>query len=179
MFRSSFRALGAFALVASFHVVPAGAADTLHVEHSMQFAASPARVWTVLGDFKGLPGWHPAVATTAIRGGAANRVGAVREITTKDGAKIIEELLAWDGAARSMRYRILDSPLPVADYVSTLSVEPAGKGSRVVWKSNFRRATHEAATGVDDAKAREIVSGIYLAGFDGLRGALGEGAGRR
>jgi mxaD protein len=45
----------------------------------------------------------------------------------------------------------------------------------VVWKSTFKRAANAGAD-VDDAKARNIVAGIYLAGFDGLRKVLGETA---
>lgn len=154
-------------------LLPAGAfaAPPQHVEESLSLAASPARVWAVVGSFSGLPGWHPAVATTTITAGKDNRRGAVRSIETRDGAVLVEELLARDAGKRTLRYRIIDSPLPVRGYVSTLSVEPAGQGSRVVWKSDFTAVTSDT---VDAAKAREIVAGIYTAGFEGLRKTLGE-----
>jgi len=171
-----YRTLGMLGLLAATLAATAARADeTLKVEQSIEVAANPARVWSAIGDFKGLPGWHPAVAQTDIANGEGNRRGAVRTVTTRDGAKIVEELLAYDGPRHSMQYRIIDSPLPVADYVSTLSVERAGNGSRVVWKSTFKRAANAGAD-VDDAKARNIVAGIYLAGFDGLRKVLGETA---
>jgi hypothetical protein len=75
---------------------------------------------------------------------------AVKEATivaASDGARIVEELLAYDAGKHNMTYRINASPLPVPDYVATLAVTPPGKG---------------------------IVGGIYQAGFDGLRAALGE-----
>lgn len=146
-------------------------AASLHVEESIVLAARPAAVWKKIGNFSGLPGWHPAVAKSEIIKGKNNRQGAVRAIETGDGAKLVEELLAYDGKQATMRYRIVESPLPVRGYVSTLSVQSSGEGSRVVWQSSFD-AVHSDT--VDDAKAREIVAGIYKAGFAGLKKALGE-----
>lgn len=148
------------------------AAAPLNVSESLTVAAPPPAVWKLIGDYKGLPGWHPAVATTAITTGKDNTPGAVREIVTKDGAKLVEELLAYSAKGHRMTYKIIESPLPVTDYRSTLTVVPAGKGSKIVWKSSFKR--NPAAEGVDDAKARDIVAGIYRAGFDGIKEKLAQ-----
>lgn len=147
------------------------AAPNLKVEENATLAASPAAVWKLIGNYAGLHEWHPAVASTGMSGGMSNARGAVRTLTTKDGAVIVEELLAYDAKGYSMRYRFLESPLPVTDYVAVLAVKPEGKGSRIVWTSEFNRTGK-----VDDATAREIVAGIYRAGFDGVRARLGEAA---
>jgi hypothetical protein len=78
-------------------------------------------------------------------------------------------------ACRNMTYRIDASPLPVTDYISTLAVAPSGKGSKITWKSQCKRNPVDKV--VDDAKAQEIVAGMYKSGFDGLRTALGETSG--
>lgn len=145
------------------------AAPQLAVEESVELAAPPAAVWRLTGDFSGLPAWHPAVATTQISKGKDNTPGAVRVITTKDGAKIVETLRAWNGKGRSLTYAIDESPLPVAGYVSTFKVLPHGKGSRVVWSSNFERA----GQGTDE-EARQVIAGIYKAGFEGMQAKLGK-----
>jgi len=155
-----------------FAAAPAVAAPKLNVMESARFAAPVDKVWGVIGSFDGLSKWHPVVASTEITKGSNNAAGAVRTITTKDGAKLVEELLAHDAKKHSMRYRVVEWPLPVTDYVSTLRVVADGSGSRVVWSSSFLRA--KSAADVDDKKAREIIAGIYTAGFDGLRGVLGE-----
>lgn len=160
-------------LGAAFAVSGALAAD-LAVKETASVAASPDKVWAVLGNFSGLPGWHPAVAATDIIKGVDNHKGAVRSVTTKDGALIVEELLTYNASKHNMTYRINASPLPVTDYISTLVVTPSGKGSTITWKSQFKR--DPAAKDVDDAKAKDIVAGIYKSGFDGLRAALGETA---
>lgn len=130
--------------------------------------ATPAAVWQMIGDYQALAAWHPAVTDSVIVKGQGNRKGALRSLTLKDGAKIVEELLAYDGRAHSMRYRFVESPLPVKNYVATLAVKAEGKGARIVWKDEFQ------PVGIDDDKARSIFVGIYRAGFDSIRAKLGE-----
>ncbi len=143
----------------------------LHVTESITLDASPAQVWQIIGQFNDLS-WHPVVANTTITHGQPQTQGAIRQIETKDGAKLDEELLSLDTRQHRMRYRILNSPLPVANYVSTLSVHAAGKGSRVVWASRFQRKDEHPAPGGDDASAKKTVSGIYSAGFTALQSKL-------
>ncbi|MGP1615407.1 MAG: SRPBCC family protein [Pollutimonas bauzanensis] len=164
-----FRLAAPLLLSASFNA--AWAAATLKVEEAVTVAAPPAVVWKVIGDFASLHQWHPVVASSEITRGKDNVRGAVRKLTTKDGARIVEELLAYDGKGHSMRYRFLESPMPVTDYVSTLAVKPDGKGSRIVWTGEFKRTEQ-----IDDAKAKDIFVGIYRAGFAGVRAKLGETA---
>jgi mxaD protein len=155
-------------LLGLFPAVSALASQSLKVNESVTLAAKPAEVWKVLGDYGKLNAWHPVVAKSEITQGKNNQVGAIRALETKDGARIVEELLNYDARKMSMRYKFIESPLPVTDYQSSLRVVPSGKGSRVVWQGTFK------AKGVEDAKAREIFIGIYKAGFDGLRQQLGE-----
>lgn len=147
------------------------AVGPLSVEERVELKAPPAKVWAIVGNFGSL-GWHPAVKTTQITQGRVAEVGAVREITMVDGAKIIETLEAREEAKQSLRYRIESSPLPVNGYVSTIRVEPNGAGSRVVWRSSFVR--DPKVPNLDDAQARDVIAGVYKGGFEGLRKQLGE-----
>lgn len=158
-------------ILLSAFVTAAVAAPALQVEETTTLAASPAAVWKVIGDFAGLHEWHPAIASSEISKGKDNVRGAVRTLTTKDGAKIVEELLAYDSKGHSMHYHFLESPMPVTNYSSTLAVKPEGKGSRIIWKGKFNRTAE-----VDDVAAKKIFVGIYRAGFDGVRAKLGEAA---
>ena len=65
-----------------------------------------------------------------------------------------------------LKYRIIDSPLPVSGYVSTLKVKSAKGGSRVEWSSTFK------AKGADTATAKNAVRGIYTSGLDALKQQL-------
>lgn len=160
------------ASLATFVALPALAArPVLHVKESVVIAAPPAQVWATAGDFGNL-GWHPAVATTTIDQGENNRPGAVRTVTTQDGAKLVERLLARQDAAHSLRYTIIDSPLPVSDYRSTLRVLPDPSGSRVEWSSSFRRKSEKPLDGADDAGAQRVIRSIYTSGLGNLKATL-------
>ena len=65
----------------------------------------------------------------------------------------------------SYSYQIVESPLPVSGYESTLAVMDSGGGSMITWSGDF------AAKGAPDDQALEVISGIYEAGLNRLRTA--------
>lgn len=144
----------------------------LRVEERIQVAASPAKVWAVVGHFGDL-NWHPVIASTEITKGKDGLKGAERTLTAKDGAKFVEELLMRSDSEQSIKYRFVSAPLPVSDYVATLKVSKAKDGgSTIVWSSQFRRKDEKPADGADDAGVRKIVSGIYTSGLGSLKQQL-------
>lgn len=155
-------------------MMSAQAADKLHVSESVSLKATPEKVWDLIGNFVALPAWHPAVASTTIVKGNNNEVGSQRNVVTKDGAKLLEELKAYDATAHSMSYNIVSSPLPVTDYLATLSVKADGEGAIVTWEGDFNR--DPKAADVDDEKVKGIVQGIYKSGLDGLHTQMTETA---
>ena len=82
----------------------------------------------------------------------------LRTLSLKGGGTIVEELMARDDAGRSYTYPILESPLPVADYKSTIRVLDEG-GTVIAWNGTF------AAKGAPDADAVAVIAGIYDAGL--------------
>ena len=162
---ASIRSLGVGLLMAGS---AAGAlAGTLSVSEEVELAASPARTWAVIKDFQRWQTWHPAFATTEITKGGGNAKGTVRVLAAKDGAKFNEELLMHDDAARAYQYRIIDSPLPISGYVSTIEVKESKLGSRVVWSSNFT-----VNPGVSDEAMKKTIAGVYRAGLDSLKASV-------
>lgn len=146
------------------------ARSTLAVTEQVELATPPAAIWAVVKDFDGLHKWHPAFASTELVKGRNNVKGAQRVLTTKDGAKLTEQLLAHSDKAMSMKYRIMDSPFPIRGYVSTLKVAPGKKGgSLVTWSSTFRGKSDKPKEGEDDDALKKLVSGVYGAGFDNLK----------
>ncbi|WP_374488466.1 SRPBCC family protein [Zoogloea sp.] len=150
--------------------VCAGSAFATQVEEHMSLPLPPAKVWKLIGDYNALPAWHPVVASSSISEGKDNVVGAVRSLATQDGAKITEKLTAYQAKAGggSYSYEFVESPIPVNNYKATLSVKPEGKGSKVSWVGSF-----DPKPEVTEAKAKEIIGGIYKAGFEGIRSKLG------
>lgn len=161
----------AFAAACLFAAPALAERPLLNVEEHLDIQAPADAVWKSTGRFGDLA-WHPAVAKVEITQGKEGHKGAVRKVTTRDGAVIVEELLERNARSRTVRYRIVESPLPVADYVSTLKVSEAGDGASVTWSSTFRRKDEDAQQGADDAAARKIVASIYQSGLQSLKQQL-------
>tara|TARA_R110002050_G_scaffold269917_2_gene412704 strand:- start:248098 stop:248589 length:492 start_codon:yes stop_codon:yes gene_type:complete len=135
-------------------------AGDLNVSKEITVNASPDTTWKMIGDFNHLDVWHPAIVSSVLTHGKTNDS---RLLTLGNGATLTEKQVARDEAARSYSYAIMASPLPVADYVGTISVSAAADGkSTVTWSSSFD------ANGATDAEAIEVVAGIYEAGLNNL-----------
>jgi hypothetical protein len=69
-------------------------------------------------DFNGHQ-WHPAVAESAIeRGLPSDRVGCVRRFRLADGSELRERLLTLSDADMAFSYCLLDTPIPLLNYVA-------------------------------------------------------------
>ncbi len=139
------------------------AADPLTITKQKTIDVPPSTLWALLGDFNGFNRWHPAVIGSELISGDGQSNGSKRILTLGDGAEIKETLLDYNSSNMSYTYKITESPLPISDYVSTIKVEKNAKGtSTVTWTANFNSA------GAEDAKAVEIMSGVYDGGLNAL-----------
>ena len=86
-------------------------------------AASADAVWTKIGDFCGISNWHPAIEKCAL-----SADGKMRTLSLKGGGTIVEKLEKRDDAGHSYSYSIVEGPLPVANYVSTIGVRRTARG---------------------------------------------------
>jgi len=82
----------------------------------------------------------------------------------KGGGTIVEALVKMDAAGHSYTYSIVSSPLPVANYTSTISVAADGAGSMMTWVGKYD------AKGASDAEAKKVIDGIYDSGLKALAG---------
>ena len=148
------------AATALFAVAAFGSsAMALDVKKSLDVAAAPDAVWKAVGDFCGIGTWHPAVEKCELQQKDGK---TLRLLSLKGGGQILEQQASWDDAAHSYGYTILESPLPVANYASTISVVPNGSGSTITWSGTFD------AKGAPDDKAKDVIAGIYDAGLAGI-----------
>jgi hypothetical protein len=120
---------------------------------------SPDDVWQLIGGFDSLPDWLPYIPKSELSEG-----GRIRRLTNPNGDAIVERLIAFDEAARSYSYAIIQAPFPVTDYVATLQVRETndGKGSRVEWSGHF------TPKGVRDQEVSRLFQGIYSDGLKAL-----------
>ncbi len=131
----------------------------LEVSKSTNIGAPAFAVWKTIGQFCGIGDWHSAIEKCVP---SAQNGKPVRTPSLKGGGIIVEQQQARDENKMDYTYTILESPLPVSDYRSTIMVTPNGAGSKVPWTGTF------TAKGAPDAKAAEVIGGIYEAGLKGL-----------
>ncbi len=119
-------------------------------------SASADDVWSKIGDPAAISSWHPAIAKSSLDGKA-------RQCTLANGAQIDEAIDNIDDANRSYSYRIVESPLPVEDYRSTIKVVEADGGCAVEWTSSFDVSAGPAEDTVS------MIKDVYAAGLGALR----------
>ena len=134
------------------------------VAQSIELAATPDEVWSLLGDFGG--GWHPLIVRISLAG---TGIGQIRTIETIDGKEIVERLEAIDDAKRFFRYTSI-AGMPVSHYTATLEVAPKGGGTVVNWRVQFL-PKHQT-----DRAVRAMVSTFFNAGLERLKSRFGVAA---
>jgi len=129
--------------------------------------APAAKVWERVRDFNGLPRWHPRIRDSRIENGEpADRVGCIRDFHLQNGDRIREKLLGLSDYDYFCTYSILESPMPLTDYIATLRLTPVTDGDKtfVEWTAEFDCAPEAEA---------DLVAGIggnvFQAGFDALK----------
>ncbi|HLW26655.1 MAG TPA: SRPBCC family protein [Kiloniellales bacterium] len=129
--------------------------------------APAEKVWERVRDFNGMPRWHPRIRESRIENGEpSDRVGCVRDFSLQNGDRIREKLLGLSDYDLFCTYAILESPMPLTDYVATLRLTPITDGNRTFaeWTAEFE---------CDEAVAEDLVNGIgtnvFQAGFDALK----------
>jgi hypothetical protein len=133
--------------------------------------ASAARVWARVRDFNGLSNWHPAIAESRIENGEpADKVGCIRNFSLRNGDRLREQLLGLSDFDMFCTYSILDSPMPLTNYVATLRLTPITDQDRtfIEWSADF-----DCAPDKEGELLSNIGAGVFQGGFDALKRAFG------
>ena len=146
-------------VAAAAFLISIGPAFALESSLAMTSSMSPEALWKKIGDFCGIANWHPAVEKCVL-----SADGKQRTLSLKGGGTIVEALENLDDANHAYTYTIISSPLPVANYHSTISVSPDPKGSSLKWIGAYD------AKGASDVEAKKVIDGIYYAGEKALIG---------
>jgi mxaD protein len=86
--------------------------------------APPDEVWKKVGDFGGLADFFPGIESFRLEGDD--------RVIGMFGMEIRERLLARDENARVITYSVIEG-VPIDSHTATISVEPEGDGSKVIW----------------------------------------------
>jgi hypothetical protein len=146
----------------------------IRLVRSTVFDAPTDRVWALLRDFNGHDRWHPAVAKSAIeRGYNADRLGCVRRFFLRDGSELRERLLTLSDLEQCFSYCLLDTPVPLFNYVAHMRLAPITDGDRTFcdWRCSFTTRRGEEAE-----MQRMVGEEIYNAGFAAIRAQLSASA---
>ncbi|MEO0960422.1 MAG: SRPBCC family protein [Pseudomonadota bacterium] len=128
-------------------------------------------VWEILRDFNGHDRWHPAVETSAVeRGRASDEVGCVRRFRLGDGSELREQLLTLSELEQTFSYCLLDTPVPLFNYVAHVRLFPVTDGDATFWEWESRFDTPK---GREDELRDLVGEGIYAAGFAAIRAQMG------
>ena len=129
--------------------------------------AAADKVWERVRDFNGLPRWHPGIRDSRIENGEpADRVGCVRDFNLQNGDRIREKLLGLSDYDMFCTYSILESPMPLENYIATLRLTPVTDGDRtfVEWSAEF-----DCAPANEEDLVNGIGGNVFQAGFDSLK----------
>lgn len=143
------------------------------VIRSTVLSAPVEAVWDVLRDFNGHDRWHPAVATSKVeRNISSDQVGCVRRFRLEDGSELREQLLSLSDIEQTFSYCLLDTPIPLFNYVAHVRLFPVTDGDQTFWEWESK---FDTKSGEEDKMATLVGDGIYTTGFNAIRTHLGLG----
>jgi len=126
---------------------------------STVIGASAERVWERIRDFNGLPKWHPRIRDSRIEDALpADKVSCIRNFNLQNGDNIREQLLGMSDYDMFTTYAILESPMPLTDYVATLRLTPITDGCAPEDESDL---------------VAGISGNVFQGGFDALKRHFG------
>ena len=132
--------------------------------------APVAKVWERVRDFNALPRWHPRIRDSRIENGEpSDRIGAVRDFHLQNGDHLREKLLGLSDYDYFCTYTILESPMPLTNYIATLRLTPVTDGNRtfIEWTAEFDCAEEDA-----EGLVSGIGTNVFQGGFDALKRAF-------
>lgn len=140
------------------------------VRRSTVIDAPISAVWEILRDFNGHDRWHPAVDRSALeRSMKSDQIGAIRNFVLTGGERLRERLLALSDKDHHLRYTIVESDIPLVNYVADVTLKPVTDGDRTFWSWSSR---FETPKGRERELGDLVADGVYQAGFEAVRGRL-------
>lgn len=137
------------------------------VRRSTVIDAPIEAVWEILRDFNGHDRWHPAVRRSHLDGGKrTDQVSAVRNFELTEGEHLREQLLSMSDEDHSFRYSMVESDIPLQNYIAEVSLKPVTDGNCTFWSWSSR---FETPKGREQELAKLVAEVVYEAGFEAVR----------
>lgn len=129
------------------------------------------KVWERVRDFNGLPKWHPRIRESRIENAEpSDRIGCIRNFQLQNGDGLREQLLGLSDYDFFYTYAILESPMPLSDYISTLRLTKITDGNRCFaeWSAEF-----DCDAEVEQGLVDGVGTNVFQGGFDALKRHFG------
>ncbi len=118
-------------------------------------------VWVVVGNFGEIAHWVPALAKSELAPGATGRqVGDGRTCTIEGGGSLAETQLARSDEDFTYTYDVVEGPLPMTNYESTIALRGQGDQTLMEWRCKFDPEPGQ------EQELEGTLKGIYQAGID-------------
>lgn len=131
------------------------------VNLSAKILYPPEDLWFEIGGFQSVTKWHPHLRRLE---GHGEEPGSVRKVEAGAGHAQKERLLERDSPHRLYRYELVETDLPVRNYVGEFQILADGRGASTVrWTADF-----EVIEG-DEASAVRQVRDFFEEGLEALR----------
>lgn len=132
-----------------------------HIQASTKINARAENLWQEVGSFQCVADWHPMLAKVD---GDGEQPGAVRRAETTDGQWQTERLQEIVPGQHLYRYAIVETAMPVRDYIAEFRVIDNRDGTcTVCWTSDFE------VTSGDVSKTEDLVRHFFTIGLLSLR----------
>jgi hypothetical protein len=131
------------------------------VAESVELAAAPDTVWSLIGQFS--LDWHPLVARVRLTG---TGIGQLRTLGTLDGKEIVERLEEIDNAKRRYRYALV-AGVAASRYIGLIEVKPKDSGCVADWRVEFLVSNQPYIV------VRDMVSTLVKTGLESLKARFG------
>lgn len=133
--------------------------------------APASKVWERVRDFNALPKWHPRIRDSRIEDALpSDKIGCIRNFNLQNGDNIREQRLGLSDYDLFYTYAILESPMPLTDYIATLRLTPVTDGELTFaeWSAEFN-----CAPDVEGDLINGISTNVFLGGFEALKQHFG------
>ena len=133
--------------------------------------APPGTVWGVLGEFGAWSSWHPAYSDSVFeRGAKGDCVGSVRRVRLSSGQEFSERLLALSHIDQALTTCLLETTLPLFNYVSHVRLGYVSEAERTFLECEGR---FDTPVGKRAELEGFVADELFQTGFAALRHHLG------
>lgn len=125
------------------------------------------QIWKIIRNFNSLSEWHPLIKNSNIEDNKPqDKIGCIRNFIFEGGGTIREQLLALSDLEYFYTYSILESQMPIKNYVATIHLLPISDKAwtYIEWKAEFQCLNKD-----EDNIVNMIKNDVFDLGFDGLR----------